>query len=347
MLQMKASAGVSWPNQDRGSTIGEVIHNHTQWLASITAERIRVLVTRDLTSYNATELLLMGANDPCTVNIKEELHNKEKIENARYRLITPVSIVDQLCERFFSQLQAKTEIRYWKEIPSKPGMGFSDESVADLFNVVVAEHKRARGVSTDASGWDWSCKWRDFLACGKVRCLLSGVECDTPFGRGIINSLYCLMTKFIVFSDGTVVEQMISAMQKSGSYYTSQINSLARFLCALRIGSSWAVCAGDDSIEGFVQDVISLYKRQGKIIKVYQLIDEDLEFEFCSQLYHVADGKPIVYPMNSFRQMMKFVSGRQLPDQYEQLVNEWRHLPNRVDLLSLITEANAAVKEQQ
>jgi len=253
-------------------------------------QRITLLTQTDntlLASLSAFELLQGGFCDPVRVMVKNEPHTKEKLKKAP-RIISCVSIVDSLVERFVYKTLNKGEIASCMEIPSKPGFGITEHNTLLLMEDV--ERWPCSPFSTDCSGHDWTVTQEELDNEAKLRCALRLDECPkldrltyncaTIHGR----TLYCT-------SDGRIFSQEVPGAIKSGSYMTSSATTHIRVMNAYVVGSSKAMAMGDDCVEapemGLTMEQLKVryLERTGKFLRHVSAADDKVFFEFCSHKY--------------------------------------------------------------
>jgi hypothetical protein len=92
--------------------------------------------------------------DPVRIFVKNEPHTLAKLEAKKYRLISSVSLVDQVVERLLHSEINNTEIDNWDAIPSMPGIGLTSDF--DFQKIAEIIKKIQTPLQTDVSGWDWS-----------------------------------------------------------------------------------------------------------------------------------------------------------------------------------------------
>lgn len=313
-------------------------------------ERIELLSRSDLSTSNLSpsELVRSGFCDPIRLFVKQEPHVKRKIKEGRFRLISSVSLVDQLVERMIFGPQNQLEIQCWKNIPSKPGMGLSlHEQAQSIWNELSANHRRSPAAEADISGFDWSVQdwelWSDLF----VRIQLG------DFGRKLRilakSRFYCFMNSVFQLSDGTLIEQGKPGLMKSGSYCTSSTNSRIRNLMAEIIGADWCIAMGDDSVEGYVPNAAELYKRLGHTCKDYvpcEVNGDSLKsVNFCSHYLSQDKFWLTSWPKTLFRHLATHNSS------FEDLESELYDCPswNRIKryVLSETTRTNYGEETQQ
>jgi mRNA-degrading endonuclease RelE of RelBE toxin-antitoxin system len=130
---LKPSSSPGYPYMLWAKTTSELISTMGEtWLVDLVYYRIVLLMLTPawrIRRLSAVERVEWGLVDPVRVFVKNELHSTKKVRQGRYRLIMSISVVDQLVDRVFSTEQNSEEIRHWKHIPSKPGMGLDDEGL--------------------------------------------------------------------------------------------------------------------------------------------------------------------------------------------------------------------------
>nr|UHS71546.1 MAG: putative RNA-dependent RNA polymerase [Barnaviridae sp.] len=282
------------------------------------------------------ELVQCGLVDPIKVFIKSEPHKVAKIEAGKLRIISNVSIVDQLVERVLCSRQNKLEISRWKTCPSKPGMGLHDEGLQELYDEVTAVQKSGMNLAeTDISGWDWNVK--DWLLALDAE--LRADLYHAPEGSALRHLLwfrgFAVARKVFCLSDGTLYEQQVPGIQASGSYNTSSSNSRMRIILAYIVGCAWAIAMGDDDVEEAVPNASEAYVRLGFSVKDYKILDKVGWFDFCSTSFMGSwRGRPSQWLRTVFRYLShspaSFVSN---PEFRAQLVSDMRHMPNQQEIL--------------
>lgn len=243
--------------------------------------------------------------DPVRVFVKNEPHNRAKLRERRYRLISSVSLVDQIIERLIFGPQNKVEIANWTHIPSKPGMGLSlDSQRKALWDEVSYNHTQHPAAEADISGFDWSVQSWELWADLAIRIYLGGFR--GKLKRLALGRYYCFMNSVFQLSDGTLIAQGLPGLMKSGSYNTSSTNSRIRCLMAELIGSPWCIAMGDDSVEGYVPGAQELYKKLGHSCKEYIPCDSTqagklIKFNFCSHEISATKAWLTSWPKTVFR----------------------------------------------
>ncbi|NP_042302.3 polyprotein P2ab [Southern cowpea mosaic virus] len=267
-INQKASPGV--PLSRLATTNKDLMAQHMQFVAACVTGRVPLLASfEDIHALSPTEMVEMGLCDPVRLFVKQEPHPSRKLKEGRYRLISSVSIVDQLVERMLFGAQNELEIAEWQSIPSKPGMGLSVIHQADaIFRDLRVKHTVCPAAEADISGFDWSVQDWELWADVEMRIVLGSFP--PMMARAARNRFSCFMNSVLQLSNGQLLQQELPGIMKSGSYCTSSTNSRIRCLMAELIGSPWCIAMGDDSVEGFVEGAREKYAGLGHLCKDYK-----------------------------------------------------------------------------
>ncbi len=336
MTEVKGEASPGVPLLELGATNAIVLRNHSQLVFDAVKERLLKLASLHVPG-TPEELVQQGFCDPIRVFVKQEPHNKLKVNQRRFRLISSVSLVDQIVERLIGGEQNRLEILNWKAIPSKPGIGFSDQDMLDTWLSVEAALKERKLAEADISGWDFSVQGWELKAESIARIVLSGgyYGCSDLFARVVTNRFHCLANSVFSLSDGRMFAQTEPGIMKSGSYFTSSSNSRIRVLAACIIGAN-CVAMGDDSLEDYLENAVALYANLGHSVKAY--IQSDGHFEFCSHRYCDGIGVPVNWAKCLYRLLSNDTPVRgDRAALLEQFKFEMRHSPELSRCLSLIS----------
>lgn len=278
--------------------------------------------------FSSADLLSFDLADPIKIFVKEEPHTIKKLQQGRIRVISSVSLIDQMVERFCFQFLNKTEALMHRYLPMKPGMSATDEGLAATYDY-VQEHVNPP-ISLDVSAWDWSMQAYEFAADYIYRRRVSKwnwfVE-HVAFSR-----VRCLMLGAFVCSNKAVLFQTRPGIQKSGSLNTASTNSHVAVMLAYRAGATGACAMGDDCLAtGFKpEEAIALYAALGKKI---QLIPTDGSlFSFCSTTWY---SRTNAVPENVGKMIYNYLTNSDV-DRANSILNykhELRHLPDDLKYL--------------
>jgi hypothetical protein len=307
---------------------------------SAVAQRVRRILSftqSEIAAMTAGDLVREGLVDPIKVFIKQEPHKVAKVESGKLRIISNVSIADQLIERVLCAKQNKREIASWKQCPSKPGMGLHDEGLRELFSEVVAAHDQfGKLAETDISGWDWSVK--DWLLAfdAELRVALYHAGENSALSHLLWFRGFAVARKVFCLSDGSLYEQKVPGIQASGSYNTSSTNSRMRIVLAYLIGCKWAIAMGDDDVEDFVDGADERYAELGFTVKDYKILESRGWFDFCSTSFEGTwSGYPSQWLRTVYRYLSRSAASNTVNPQYRaQLVDDLRNHPDQQQILN-------------
>lgn len=185
--------------------------------------------------------------DPIRLFIKPEAHKNSKLEGHRYRLISSVSVLDQLIDvMLFGEMNDKVT-QQCVHVPCKGGWS----AYAGGWKIVPP-----RGViSIDKSGWDWSVNAWYFEMELQLRVRL----CENIQYRWLEMATWRYQALFgnpwFVTSGGLLLRQRKAGVMKSGCFNTLVSNSIMQSILHLRVCSEidvkpgWIWTLGDDTLQ--------------------------------------------------------------------------------------------------
>lgn len=337
-LKKDASPGVPWMRY--GSTNAMVLEKYgVENMYSDFVDRIArcIWYGDQVLDMTPRELVENGIVDPVAIFIKDEPHTMKKIIAGKLRIISSVSVMDQLVTRAVCGLQNIAEIARWETCPSKPGMGLHDEGL--LLIAATARDMFTRGdiVETDVSGWDWSVQQWELDGDAERRRLLAGEDEDSFFYHLLKVHAYFVGSPVYVLPNGEMYIQQFKGGQLSGDYNTSATNSAMRImatqLARLRLGVPLSgpmdvVAMGDDSFERSVDGLGPALEEIGHKVKFVKSNTSLAGMEFCSHEFR-EDG--LAFPVAPLKTMYRFLSHNPsdigYPSYGAQLDFVLRHLP--------------------
>jgi hypothetical protein len=332
----KSSPG--YPYNRFGSTNREVMEK--MGTSIIERATLRLVLLRDfdpeeLRALTPSDYVRLGLSDPGALFVKKEPHSKEKITQGRWRLIIAVSLVDQLVMRYLCHWQNAAEIELWEHVPSKPGIGFTDEQMTKF---VATMRELKYPTASDASGWDFSVQQWELDSEARMRLQIMrnpSPECV----RAVTNAYTVLGGMCFLDSDGNLYEQTVRGIMKSGTYVTSSSNSRIRVLAATLVGAAWCVAMGDDALEQFTENAIENYARLGHRIKFYELCGN--HYDFCSHKISRASGTAELssWPKSLFKLLHQNGTPEEKEGYLEQFRYVLRHHPRLPEFEAVIARA--------
>jgi hypothetical protein len=264
---------------------------------------------------------------------KFEGHPARKAVDGKWRIVTCLSLVDQLCERFFYTDFIRNVKESYPNSGVTIGIGFTDQMAKSFCRLIP------KGVySTDISGMDRSidatyvnqnvrsCVERLPHGCSKLSramyrhndCMLDPVfALDTYSGR---SRLYV----------GTGPKGMLS-----GRYVTTFFNSRSRVDMAFLAGATFVRACGDDCLEQHLPgvDLVKVYEGLGFVLRNPQYLNGSL-IEFCSHTFRSPEFKP---ELSSWpKALYKLATRKTTLEQKLAFLYEVRHHPRYVEFKKVI-----------
>lgn len=333
-MELKAGSGVPYALFTQHGTHADWLEDEASYnfiLGLVVGRLKKMLALSEELPESPSDLVCAGLVDPVRLFIKQEPHKLEKIQTGRFRLISSVSLVDQLIARLLFTEENLAQKRVFLEIPSQPGLGLSSDldayilmsrlaikSGVELDEFIVNHHQYAQ--STDMSNFDWSVDDWMLQWDMDIRDSLCATEMTAPFLKLRRVWLHCLTRSLFMLSDGTLVEQTSPGIQKSGSFNTSSSNSMIRWMLSFIAGSPWSITLGDDCVEGKPTN-LEVYESLGFKVKPSQNLD------FCSHVFTWEDGQVICRAENEGKMLFKILSS-----------NDWTTDSNRMAISSVLYE---------
>lgn len=258
----------------------------SEFIIDVTMARIKLLLNCDVSKLTPEEIIQQGLADPIRAFIKNEPHPPRKQLTKRWRIISSVSLIDQIIDRLLHTTQNKVEIALWAFLPSAPGIGLSTDADGEHLVKRVDRISGSKDVAlSDIAGYDWSIQEWEILLDARVRCKLQ--EANETIEKLIMNRAHCLCRSVWAVPSGNLYSQQFRGVVKSGTFNTSSTNSRIRVMLAWLIGAMWAIAMGDDCLEEPVDGAEDEYKRYGHPLKMYEV---SRDFEFCSHDFDRATG---------------------------------------------------------
>lgn len=276
---------------------------------------------------NAEQLLRHGICDPVKVFIKDEPHKLKKIESGKLRLISSVSLVDQIKTRLLCNMQNTKEINNWETCPSKPGLGLHDEGLSVIAETARRFLKEGPVAETDVSGWDWSVQHWELMLDAEARIRLAGANPNGVFAFLLRVHAHCVSNSVFVTPDGNMWAQTVPGGQLSGDYNTSSTNSRMRVMASLA-SRLWAgqpllvngripvAAMGDDSFELDFAGLKEGMNAIGHTVRFVESRNSLQGLHFCSQEF-TAEG--VAYPEDPSKTVFRFLGHKPTHSTYLEL----------------------------
>nr|QVG74741.1 hypothetical protein 2 [Virus sp.] len=223
--------------------------------------------------------------DPIRLFIKPEPHSQKKMSSKRYRLISSVSVADQIIDHMvFGDLNAIL-IANWHKIPSKPGWSFLHGGWK------MMPPSDGSWVAIDKSSWDWTVQlWLlELVLEARLRlCKTVGALKNKWFEYAYYRFQQLYLECVFITSGGHLLRQLRPGALKSGCVNTIADNSLMQYLLHLRVVFSlgWSpgviMSMGDDTLQQEPED-LQLYLQELQsycIVKQHERLVEFAGFRF-------------------------------------------------------------------
>lgn len=187
-------------------------------------------------------------SDPIRLFIKPEPHKKKKLEEGRFRLISSVSVVDQIIDQMVFGQQNENFLNAYHYTPVKVGWGWMKGGWREV--------PRAGMMACDKSSWDWTVSsWLVELELRVRENLIVSRQKD--YWRDLARWRYrqLFIENTFVTSGGLVFRVKEPGLMKSGCVNTIVSNSLMQIILHSRVlrelgrppQSLWAM--GDDTLQ--------------------------------------------------------------------------------------------------
>lgn len=324
-----------YPYASLGTTNGKVLEKHGDFIWKCVEKRLNKWMATSLKTIEgmtSEELVKFGLVDPVKVFVKDEPHKLSKIQEGRLRIISSVSLVDQIIERLLHRIQNKVEIERWNSCPSKPGLGLHDDGLLDLTaNMEALLEVNGAIDCSDVSAWDWTVQGWELELDMEIRIRLARAEPGSAYQKLCRVNGLCVSKTVFVDPEGDMWGQVDSGIQLSGRYCTSSSNSrmrvMATLLSRLRLTGKCTVTKGekeilgimsmgDDSVEVTVPGLKEEINEIGHICKQSTTFTQVRGVDFCS---HVFDGAGNAYPSAPSKTVYRFLSHKASTATYDEL----------------------------
>lgn len=279
------------PCMSLSNTNKALLGGYKGFLVDAVLDRVITRVKNLGREVDAVESVRKGLVDPVRLFVKDEPHASKKILSGKLRLISGVSIVDQVVERLLCSSQNNAEIRDWRTCPSKPGLSLADDGLQDMARWFREQLKEGPLQQTDISGWDWSVQEWELVADAECRSRLAGAGRGSLFHSLQEQNARLVSKSVFVIPGGEMVAQLDAGVQLSGRYCTSSTNSRMRILASLVArkmaghalsGPIGIAAMGDDCVERHYRGLEECLGRLGHTVKMALVCRELAGVSFCS-----------------------------------------------------------------
>lgn len=186
--------------------------------------------------------------DPIRLFVKTEPHKRKKIELRRWRLISSVSVVDQIIDHMLFGEMNDLLVNSWFETPLKIGW--------TPFKGGYRLVPRGPVLAIDKSSWDWTVKRWILEEVLQVRLKMAHGSRYEDWANLVVWRYNCLFVRpLFQTSAGVQLRQLVEGVMKSGCVNTITDNSImqlilhARVCVELGIPLGWFWALGDDTLQ--------------------------------------------------------------------------------------------------
>lgn len=190
--------------------------------------------------------------------VKPEPHKIEKIQKGNLRLIWALPIEYQMLHRTFFGPSLAAELRNYRDTPTKVGMSWLYGGAHVIYHSI--DDGSAKIADEDKKGWDISASASEIGTDRDVRWRLC-LNPNEVFKFGFDQCYETLLSSYLIFSDGTVLEQVEPGIVRSGSLITISGNSRMQVILKVMYceehcggyddGKHRAIAIGDDTLARF------------------------------------------------------------------------------------------------
>lgn len=216
-------------------------------------------------------------SDPIRLFIKDEPHKVKKLETGRYRLISSVSVIDQLIDSMlFRDMNSLAPLNY---VNSPIQVGWTPLKGGWALLPYVTPQ-----IAIDKSSWDWTVQpWilEAVLALRKRLCFNPNAEW-TSLAEWRYEALF--KSPWFITSGGLLLQQVNPGVMKSGCFNTLMDNSIAQFLLHVVVSLTMNIpvkpifTMGDDTLQDEMDDVDTYVS----ILSQYCIVKKaERKREFC------------------------------------------------------------------
>jgi len=304
------SSTTGYPYRTTFSTNGELLEQKGEEVKERVRERCKAIYfgDGDYSEYLSDRVrwLEEGLRDPVRVFAKRQALPRRK---ALPRVISQVSVVDQLVERIFFQGFTDKEGESYPNLPSKKGIGFSAEHAALIGEGVrtLSERTGLQPIASDVAGWEKNYSFD--LATAHAELMVNCLEHDDE-GRETTRKAAnwwsrSLMSTPYVLDNGDLIDFDDLLVQRSGDFLTTSANGSGRGFCAVYVGSAY-VDMGDDCLEWSKHDPETLIEKYREIgLPVRDVVPQRGDsFLFCSHRFERASDGSWVCWLETWERML-------------------------------------------
>lgn len=235
--------------------------------------------------------LLQGkpSADDIQLFVKQEVHKKSKVAEGRYRLISSVSLVDQMVDRILFGPIQKNMLKTVGETPCMAGWS------PLMGGYRLMNGRFTKPFAVDRRAWDWTVP--PWIVDAWERILIRLCVLPFPGWEGLVRTRFKALFDRAIFRtrDGFRVRGPGRCVMKSGCYLTILLNSIAQTLmhvaASRRLGWNpranvpWSM--GDDTIQEEPEDIqayLDALEMLGQKIKEWNRNNDFAGFKYDGEI---------------------------------------------------------------
>lgn len=316
-----------------------MLAQHKELVVDAVVERLRLLFTAELPD-GPMDRVNRGFVDFVLPFEKFEGHPSRKARDGRWRIVTGLSLVDQLVERVLYSDFVETVKEAYPRAGVVIGIGFTDEMAYEF-----CESLNRRNLwSTDVSGMDRSLHASYLRECVERRLRVLPISGFDSYRRAVRSHNECLLDPVFAVTTHGHARLYVSyepGGMLSGRFVTTYFNSDMRIDMAYLAGASGARATGDDCLENHDKteaEIVKAYDDLGFKLRDPVLITDDVFY--CSHRFIKSKSwKPA---LDSWPKALHKLASRKINyDLIDVFLHEVRHNDNYHELKSLLEEEGA------
>lgn len=260
------------------------------------------------------------------VFIKQEPHKYKKAVAGRWRLIVASSLPVQVAWHMLFSILNDVEIEQTYNIPSQQGVLLVKGGWKQYYR---SWQERGLTCGLDKSAWDWTApKWAIDMDLDLRYRLCRGNEKEKwhQIARGLYRHMF--EDPKLILSDGTIYQQKVPGVMKSGCVNTISINSHCQVFLHLAVcfDNGWPihplpVCCGDDTLQSHIHvHDLDAYRRYGVVVK-----SASTNMEFVGHEFNDHGPQPM-YVLKHLKKL-RYVSDDILPQYLDSMARMYVHSP--------------------
>lgn len=214
---------------------------------------------------------LTGEDEPDEIRlfVKPEPHKIKKLEQGRYRLISSVSLIDQIVDHMLFGDCNEALLSNWETIPSKPGWSH----MGGGWRMIPV----SQWIASDKSAWDWTVQAWLVELCLELRVRLCGNMTDSWYRCAERRYKQLYGHPVFITSNGLKLQQKTPGIMKSGCVNTIADNSMMQYMLHARVSLELGIpleplySMGDDVLQAPMEREKEYFDLIGQFCKLKEV----------------------------------------------------------------------------